>query len=68
MAHINRHIRNKLLKALKVSPIVFLNGPRQVGKSTLIAKKEYPAEYVTFDSTIQMAAAARSKSMGRTNK
>ncbi len=61
MAHINRHIRNKLLKALSVSPIVFLNGPRQAGKSTLvqaISKKEYPADYVTFDSTTQMAAAA----------
>ncbi|NCT41847.1 MAG: ATP-binding protein [Alphaproteobacteria bacterium] len=61
MAHINRQIRNRLLKALEVSPIVFLNGPRQAGKSTLvqaIAKKEYPAEYVTFDSTTQMAAAA----------
>ena len=61
MAHINRQIRNRLLKALDISPIVFLNGPRQAGKSTLvqlIAKKEYVAEYVTFDSTTQMAAAA----------
>lgn len=61
MAHINRHIRSKLLKALEVSPVVFLNGPRQAGKSTLvqaIAQREYPAEYVTFDSTTQMAAAA----------
>ncbi|HIF26231.1 MAG TPA: ATP-binding protein [Micavibrio sp.] len=60
MAHINRHIRNKLLKGLSVSPVVFLNGPRQAGKSTLvqaIAKEDYPAEYVTFDSTTQMAAA-----------
>lgn len=40
---------------------MFLNGPRQAGKSTLvqaISKEEYPAEYVTFDSTTQMAAAA----------
>ncbi len=61
MAHINRHIQNKLLKTLEVSPVVFLNGPRQAGKSTLvqaIANKEYPAEYVTFDSTTQMVAAA----------
>lgn len=60
---INRYIRSKLLSALKVSPIVFLNGPRQAGKSTLvqaIAKKDYPAEYVTLDSTTQMAAAANS--------
>jgi len=61
MEHINRHIRNKLLKALDVSPVVFLNGPRQAGKSTLvqrISKEDFPAEYVTFDSTTQMAAAA----------
>lgn len=61
MTHINRRIRNKLLRALDVSPIVFLNGPRQAGKSTLtqaIAQKEYPAEYVSFDSTTQMVAAA----------
>ena len=36
MIHINRYIRNKLLKALDVSPVVFLNGPRQAGKSTLV--------------------------------
>ncbi len=61
MRHINRHIQNKLLKALGGSPVVFLNGPRQAGKSTLvqrISKEDFPAEYVTFDSTTQMAAAA----------
>lgn len=60
MAHINRHIRSKLIKALDFSPVVFLNGPRQAGKSTLvqnISKEECPAEYVTFDSTTQMVAA-----------
>ena len=61
MAHINRYVRNRLLKALDVSPVVFLNGPRQAGKTTLvqsISKAEFPAEYVTFDNTTQMAAAA----------
>ena len=60
MAHINRHIRHRLLNALEVSPVVFLNGPRQAGKSTLvqdIAEKEYPADYVTFDNMTQMIAA-----------
>ncbi len=53
MAHINRHIRNKLLKGLSVSPVVFLNGPRQAGKSTLvqaIAKEDYPAEYAAVNA------------------
>jgi predicted AAA+ superfamily ATPase len=60
MVSINRHIRTRLLKALDASPIVFLNGPRQAGKSTIVqdlSKNEFPAEYVTFDSTTQMAAA-----------
>jgi predicted AAA+ superfamily ATPase len=63
MSYIKRHTRHRLLEALNVSPVVFLNGPRQAGKSTLvqsIAQKDYPAEYVTFDSTTQMAAAANS--------
>lgn len=61
MAHIKRHLKNRLLAALEASPVVFLNGPRQAGKSTLvqqIAKKDFPAEYVTFDNVTQMAAAA----------
>ncbi len=61
MPHIHRQIKNRLLEALALSPVVFLNGPRQAGKSTLvqkIAKDNFPAEYVTFDSITQMAAAA----------
>ncbi len=60
MKHINRHIKNKLLAALEVSPIVFLNGPRQAGKTTLVqrlSKKDFLAEYVSFDNVTQMAAA-----------
>lgn len=60
MDYVKRYLRGKLLKALESSPVVFLNGPRQAGKSTLVqnlAQKEFPAEYVTFDSTTQMAAA-----------
>lgn len=63
MAHIKRYLKNKLLAALDTSPVVFLNGPRQAGKSTLvkeISKKDFPAEYVTFDSTTQIAAATNS--------
>ena len=60
MPYINRQIKNNLLEALTLSPVVFLNGPRQAGKSTLvqkIANDNFPAEYVTFDSVTQMAAA-----------
>lgn len=56
-----RYIKKKLLDAMKVSPIVYLNGIRQSGKSTLahhlIDNKELDATYVTFDNPTQMAAA-----------
>lgn len=61
MKYIDRHLKAGLLEALRASPVVFLNGPRQAGKSTLaqvLAGKEFPAEYVTFDNATQMAAAA----------
>jgi predicted AAA+ superfamily ATPase len=61
MNHIERKIKARLLKTLGASPVVFLNGPRQAGKSTLVqslSKENFPAEYVTFDNATQMAAAA----------
>ena len=60
MNHIERKITENLLFSLKHSPVVFLNGPRQAGKSTLVqglSADAYPAEYVTFDNATQMAAA-----------
>lgn len=61
MKHIKRKLGAKILSSLKNHPVVFVNGPRQSGKSTLVrklAEKEFPAEYVTFDNATQMAAAA----------
>lgn len=61
MKYVHRRLKNKLLSALAVSPVVYLNGPRQAGKSTLvqhIAQKDFPADYVKFDNITQMAAAA----------
>jgi len=62
---IGRFIQNKLLDTLKVSPVVFINGARQCGKSTLvlnnlskIGKDGLDAVYITFDNSTQMAAAA----------
>ncbi|GAB3017078.1 ATP-binding protein [Niabella terrae] len=50
---------------MKVSPVVFLNGARQSGKSTLvqnnlekIGTSKFPATYMSFERTTQMAAAA----------
>ena len=62
---IPRFIRPILLETLEVSPVVFLNGARQAGKSTLvlnnlseIGKNGVEAVYITFDNVTQMAAAA----------
>ena len=60
-----RHIAPVIRDALKVSPVVFLNGPRQAGKSTLvqniaseIGNNKNPVNYISFDRPTQMAAAA----------
>lgn len=64
---IPRLIQKPLLNALKGSPVVFLNGARQSGKSTLvqnhlaeIGKGGLEAVYITFDNMTQAAAAASS--------
>lgn len=54
-----RNIKPILQKALKRSPIVLLNGARQVGKSTLALEflKEGDFHYITFDDeTVYLAA------------
>lgn len=54
-----RHIKKLLQKALKRSPIVLLNGARQVGKSTLAhqVEPEHNFTYLTFDDEVIYAAA-----------
>ena len=49
---VKRSITPTLLKALSDSPVVLLNGARQVGKSTLvnwISEHDHPAQYLTLD-------------------
>lgn len=61
MSYVSRQLSERLLFALKSNPVVFLNGPRQAGKSTLVqllAKSGYKAEYVSFDNATQMSAAS----------
>jgi predicted AAA+ superfamily ATPase len=65
MKTLPRHITPRLLQALNVSPVVFLNGARQSGKSTLvqnlreqIGNNDDPAAYISFDRPTQMAAAS----------
>jgi len=56
----SRHLTQPLLAALADSPIVFLNGARQTGKSTLaqqIATGPHQARYITLDDLGVLAAA-----------
>ena len=65
MEYLNRHITPRIEEALKVSPIVFLNGARQTGKSTLVrtiaqelGADKNPANYVTLDRPVYLASAS----------
>ncbi len=57
---IKRTLSSRILSALQSFPVVYLNGPRQAGKSTLaqkLAAGEWPAQYVTFDEATMLGAA-----------
>ncbi|TVQ30440.1 MAG: ATP-binding protein [Phycisphaeraceae bacterium] len=57
---LNRHIRTTLLAALADSPVVLLQGARQVGKTTLLrdlVEHERPARYITLDTPAALSAA-----------
>jgi len=57
---IKRQLSQSVLDALQGFPVVFVNGPRQAGKSTLaqsLAARKWPAEYVTFDEATMLGAA-----------
>ncbi|MEK7403850.1 MAG: AAA family ATPase, partial [Acidobacteriota bacterium] len=57
---IPRHLSGPLLAALTDTPVVFLHGARQVGKSTLakhLAATEHRARYLTLDDAASLAAA-----------
>lgn len=63
--YLYRHITPGIKEALKASPIVFLNGARQTGKSTLakvvapdMVPGGRPADYITLDRATYLAAAS----------
>ena len=65
MPLITRHITPRIRQFLAASPVVFLNGARQAGKSTLVhqlidelGSAQGPARYVSFDKPTVMASAA----------
>ncbi len=55
-----RNLTARILDALRDTPVVVLHGARQTGKSTLvqqIAAGPHPAEYITLDDAVTLAAA-----------
>lgn len=56
-----RHVTGDVLASLADTPVVVVNGARQVGKSTLVARLPYPGTVrsVTMDSPSDRAAARR---------
>ncbi len=58
-----RYLQDSLLAALVDTPVVFLQGPRQSGKSTLVQfllAGPQPARYITLDDPAVLAAAGAS--------
>lgn len=58
---LRRNLTGPLLEALSDTPVVLLNGARQVGKSTLAQSllEDHPARYFTLDDATVAAAIAR---------
>jgi predicted AAA+ superfamily ATPase len=54
-----RYLKDNILRALKVSPIMLLIGPRRSGKTTLMQAigQELKMQHMTFDTLKQLAAA-----------
>jgi predicted AAA+ superfamily ATPase len=58
---IARNITSVIIEALSDTPVVFLRGARQTGKTTLVkelAKSSHPANYITLDSAGTLSAAS----------
>jgi uncharacterized protein len=67
MPIINRAVTQSVIDALKTFPVVYINGPRQAGKSTLVRDIVFPkitdttnkGQYITFDDVLERASAMR---------
>lgn len=62
MKAIKRNLQPLILEALACFPAVYINGPRQAGKTTLVREllaKDFTSKFITFDDTLERAAAIR---------
>lgn len=60
MPLLRRHLAGPILMSLRDSPVVFIQGARQTGKSTLaksLAEDAHPAPYLTLDDAVTLSAA-----------
>jgi predicted AAA+ superfamily ATPase len=59
MQYYNRLLNNIIEETAKTRPLIYLNGPRQTGKSTLVQNLKLAGKtnYITFDSPITLEAA-----------
>lgn len=59
MSYIERNITKELLKSIETRPLTYLNGGRQVGKSTLCShlSKDIKVNQMTFDSPLILNSA-----------
>ncbi len=59
MRYLQRNITVELIKSIKTRPLTYLNGGRQVGKSTLCAHlpSDIKANHITFDSPLILNSA-----------
>jgi len=61
--YLKRNLEEIIVKSLQTFSCIYINGPRQVGKTTLVRRvaQEYlDAEYITFDDPFMLAKAKES--------
>lgn len=60
MKIIQRHLHSRILEARQAFPVVYINGPRQAGKTTLVQQfAKAKSHFITFDDVLERAAAKR---------
>ena len=62
MKALQRAVMPRVIDALQSFPVVYINGPRQAGKTTLVKtllRSRFDAAFITFDDALERAAAMR---------
>lgn len=62
MRTVQRHIQDSILEYLEIFPVVYINGPRQAGKTTLVRELlsgSFGGKFITFDDALERGAATQ---------